>query len=93
MVEPLKPAVVIIERLPPPNTVRWVASRKALLVRAINEGLLTIEEASARYSLSLEELLVWKSRLTRHGHRGLRASRVQTYRAISADRQLSEGPI
>jgi hypothetical protein len=74
------------ESLPPPNTVRWVASRKASLVRAINNGVLTVEEASVRYSLSLEELLVWKSRLTRHGHRGLRSSRAQTYRAISLDR-------
>jgi hypothetical protein len=83
---PSDPPAVILENLPPPNTVRWVASRKASLVRAINDGVLTVEEASARYSLSLEELLVWKSRLTRHGYRGLRASRVQTYRAISADR-------
>ena len=74
--------------LPAPDTVRWVPSRKASLVRGINEGLITIEEASARYSLSVEELLIWQTRLDHHGLRGLRASRVQTYRAISAADQL-----
>jgi hypothetical protein len=69
--------------LPALDTVRWVPSRKASLVRAINEGVLTIEEASGQYSLSLEELLVWQSRLDRHGPRGLRSSRIQTYRAIN----------
>ena len=76
-------AAITPESLPPPNTTRWVASRKASLVRAINQGLLTVEEATGRYSLSIEELLIWQRRLDRHGPRGLRATHIQTYRAIT----------
>jgi hypothetical protein len=67
---------------PPPKTVRWVASRKASLVLAINQGLLTVEEACAQYSLSVEELSIWQTRLDRHGLRGLHVSRAQTDRAL-----------
>ena len=71
-----------VENLRQSNTTRWVASRKAAVVHAIKEGLLTVEEAGGRYSLSTEELLVWQERLDRHGPRGLLASHLQTSRAI-----------
>jgi hypothetical protein len=80
-----KTAITVENFWPPktaPGTTRWVASRKASLVHAINEGLLTLEEAGGRYSLSLEELLVWQERLGRHGPRGLHASHLRTSRAI-----------
>ena len=38
--------------LPPPNTRRWVASRKATVVKAVVHGLLTQKEALDRYALS-----------------------------------------
>lgn len=44
--------------LPDGNT-RWVASRKADVVRAVAAGLLTREEALARYRLSEEEFGLW----------------------------------
>jgi Protein of unknown function (DUF1153) len=58
--------------LQPPNTVRWVASRKATLVRGVEAGLLSLDEACSRYSMTAEEFLVWRNRLARHGARGLR---------------------
>ena len=79
----MKKTETTVENLRQSNTTRWVASRKASLVHAINEGLLTLEEAGGRYSLSLEELLVWQERLGRHGPRGLLASHLRTSRAIS----------
>ena len=45
--------------LPPPNTRRWTIRRKAALLRALVSGALTIEDASRRYALSLEELRAW----------------------------------
>jgi hypothetical protein len=60
-------------RLPGPS-VRWVASRKASLVRGVEAGLLSLEEACSRYSISVDEFLLWQDRLARHGARGLRAS-------------------
>ncbi len=66
--------------LPPPNTKRWVIRRKAEVVAAVRGGLLTLEEACARYSLSMEEFLAWQRAIDRHGLRGLRATRIQQYR-------------
>ena len=77
----MKKTETTVENLLQSNTTRWVASRKAAVVHAIREGLLTVEEAG-RYSLSTEELLVWQERLDRHGTRGLLASHLQTSRAI-----------
>ena len=41
--------------LPPANTRRWVIRRKAEVVTAVRGGLLTLEEALARYGLTEEE--------------------------------------
>jgi hypothetical protein len=43
--------------LPPPATRRWVASRKARVVNAVEAGLLNTGEACETYDLSEEELL------------------------------------
>lgn len=66
--------------LPSPNTRRWVASRKAAVVRAIQAGLLSAQEACSLYSLSEEELECWIKAMTRHGQRALRVTRLQKYR-------------
>ena len=41
--------------LPPPETRRWVARRKAQVVAAVRAGVLSLEEACRRYTLSAEE--------------------------------------
>lgn len=69
-----------IDKLPPPETKRWVMRRKAQVVAAVRSGLLTFEEACQRYRLSEEEFKCWMALLDRHGLRGLRATRVQEYR-------------
>lgn len=66
--------------LPPPDTSRWVVRRKAQVVAAVNEGLLSVREACDRYSLTLEELASWQRAIDREGTLGLRATRVQHYR-------------
>jgi len=66
--------------LPPPNTKRWVIRRKAEVVAAVRGGLLSLEEACERYTLTVEEFLSWNSVIDRHGLAGLRATKVQTYR-------------
>jgi len=67
--------------LPPPETKRWVIRRKAEVVAAVRGGLLTLEEACERYSLSSEEFTSWQRLIDRHGVRGLRTTRLQEYRA------------
>lgn len=69
-----------IAELPAPGTQRWIARRKAQVVAAVKVGVLTLEEACARYSLSVEEFLSWQRDLTQHGISGLRSTRVQFYR-------------
>lgn len=92
-VEPLKndkirPAQVIgplgepltLESLPSRNTGRWVVRRKAEVVAAVAGGLLTIDEACSRYSLSLQEFTSWQRAVDRSGMPGLRVTRIQQYR-------------
>jgi hypothetical protein len=69
-----------LDRLPPPDTRRWVTRRKAQVVAAVRNGLLTFNEACERYRLSEEEFHSWINLLDHHGVRGLRATRMQEYR-------------
>lgn len=69
-----------IDDLPPPDTKRWVIRRKAEVVAGVRAGLISIEEACARYSLSMEEFLSWQRMIESHGVRGLRTTRLQHYR-------------
>jgi hypothetical protein len=73
--------LMTLDDLPPPNTKRWVIRRKAEVVAGVRLGLISLEEACRRYRLSLDEFLSWQRLIDRHGMRGLRATRVQEYRA------------
>lgn len=73
------------ENLPPPSTKRWVIRRKAQVVVAVRSGLISLDEACQRYSLSIEEFLSWQRLIDRHGIGGLRATRVQQYRENSGE--------
>ena len=90
MTEPLRPRVkyvigpdgspLTIADLPPPSTKRWVIRRKAEVVAAVRGGLLSLEEACARYTLTVEEFLSWQASIDQHGLAGLRTTRIQQYR-------------
>lgn len=67
--------------LPPMGTKRWVIRRKAAVVNAVRTGLLSLDDACQRYHLSVEEFLSWQRLIEKHGVRGLRATRLQDYRA------------
>jgi hypothetical protein len=68
--------------LPPPDTCRWVASRKAAVVRAVTAGLITRAEAIDRYALSEEEIDGWLAAVAQHGEKALKATRLQSYRQL-----------
>lgn len=72
-----------IDELPPPDTKRWVIRRKAEVVAGVRSGLISLEEACERYTLSIEEFLSWQRLIDSHGVRGLRATRIQDYRVHS----------
>jgi len=69
-----------IADLPPTSTRRWVIRRKAEVVAAVRGGLLSLEEACARYTLTIEEFLSWQASIDEHGLTGLRTTRIQQYR-------------
>ncbi|WP_027443206.1 DUF1153 domain-containing protein [Erythrobacter cryptus] len=68
--------------LPPPDTKRWVVRRKAEVVAAVNGGLLSLDEALARYRLTLEEFASWQRAVDRSGMHGLRVTKLQHYREL-----------
>ena len=69
--------------LPSPNTKRWVIRRKARVVAAVRGGLLSLEEACSRYTLTPDEFLSWQAAIDQHGLAGLRTTRIQQYRSGS----------
>ena len=68
--------------LPEPQTRRWVASRKAVVVRAVIYGLITQTEAQERYALSEEEFCLWRDAVETHGEKALRVTTLQKYRQL-----------
>lgn len=79
--------ILTFETLPPSDTKRWVVRRKAEVVAAVNGGLLTLDEACERYNLTVEEFVSWQRAVDRSGMPGLRATRIQVYRATYARQQ------
>ncbi len=79
MTEPHRPRVkyvigpdgcpLTIADLPPSSTRRWVIRRKAEVVAAVRGGLLSLEEACQRYTLTTEEFLSWQTPSTSTGLR------------------------
>lgn len=66
--------------LPDPQTRRWVASRKAAVVRAVTFGLISRESAIETYGLTEEEFEAWQSAVENHGESALKATSIQRYR-------------
>ncbi len=68
--------------LPPVDTTRWVARRKAQILVAIGDGRLTRTEACFRYNISEVELRLWERAVACAGVPGLRVTRVQIYKPV-----------
>jgi hypothetical protein len=68
--------------LPPPDTRRWVASRKAVVVKAVIYGLISQSDALERYDLSEEEFSLWRQAVQDHGEKALRVTAIQKYRQL-----------
>ncbi|MCV6585120.1 MAG: DUF1153 domain-containing protein [Marinibacterium sp.] len=66
--------------LPPTDTRRWVASRKAAVVRGVLSGLISQAEALRTYGLSEEELHGWIGAVADHGIDALKATALKKYR-------------
>ena len=74
--------VMTVADLPPERTRRWVASRKAAVVRGVVYGLISKDDALARYGLSDDEFIEWVRAVSTHGEAALKATMVQKYRQL-----------
>jgi hypothetical protein len=68
--------------LPPSDTRRWVASRKAVVVNAVVHGLIPEAEALDRYALSAEEFGLWRDAVQTHGVAALKVTAIQRFRQL-----------
>jgi len=66
--------------LPGEKTRRWMASRKAAVVRAVEYGLIAQKDALERYQLSEEEFTEWQTAVLQHGEAALKVTALQKYR-------------
>jgi len=57
-----------------------LSAEKQKVVAAVRGGLLSLEEACERYTLTVEEFLSWQASISDHGLAGLRTTRIQQYR-------------
>lgn len=79
--------LLTLEKLPATNTRRWTPRRKAEVIAAVAGGLLSVDEACQRYSLSIEEFTSWQGAAQRSGMPGLRVTKVQHYRELYKGRR------
>jgi hypothetical protein len=85
----------LLNGLPPAGTRRWVARRKAAVVAAVQQGLISREEACRRYELSEEaeeEFSSWQRSFEAYGINGLRVTHLQQYRVASSSRLATAAP-
>lgn len=80
---PLSPSGKPLTRddLPPSDTKRWVTRRKAAVVDGVRSGLISLNDACRRYTLSVDEFLSWQRLFDSHGLSGLRCTRTKEYRS------------
>ncbi len=57
--------------LPPRDIKRWLGRHKAIVVAAVQNGVISLQDARIRYCLSVEELLSWEHAMAEFGVRGL----------------------
>ena len=63
--------------LPKSYAVQWRPATKALVVQAVEGGWLMLEEALARYRMSLEEYRTWQAEVRQMNLQALKAGRIR----------------
>lgn len=74
----------ILANLPANANTRWTPKRKAAVVFAIRAEIMEEVEALAKYGITALELTTWRADVDASGIAGLRATRLQQYRALAA---------
>lgn len=74
--------VLSIGDLPTGRNVRWTIRNKANLLLAIDGGVIGLDDAIARYVLSIEEIEGWRRDVASHGVEGLKATTLKSRRGV-----------
>ncbi|QSH39563.1 DUF1153 domain-containing protein [Candidatus Kaiserbacteria bacterium] len=59
----------------PPTITRWTPGRKAMIVRAVDLGILSFERLEKKYDVDANTLIEWRTTLQKDGVKGLRVTR------------------
>jgi hypothetical protein len=78
------------EQLPSSHATRWYKARKAQVVRAVQNGLISLDEALVRYRLSLDEFRSWQSYV---GNEGLRSVHARAKHIARGRRRKHRPPV
>jgi len=73
----LKGNVITLLDLPEPTTRRWTPNKKAIVVRAVDSRIISLQEALTRYNLTESEFNFWRSGLEEFGVAGLKLTYFQ----------------
>jgi hypothetical protein len=80
IVRDLQGNVITKADLPSPKTRRWVNSRKAILVRAVQGDIITREELLELYNMEDREFAIWEREFAQYGAEGLKQTKMQKRR-------------
>lgn len=73
-------AILSVADLPRGENIRWVASRKLTVVRAVVYGLIPLNDALEKYNLSEDEFFTWVVGAAEYGENGLKTTYIKMYR-------------
>ncbi len=85
-----EPAFSAADLPPSDRGARWVVSRKKQILRALNEGFITLADVCRRYNLTGEEIEEWRRHFRQHGAAGLRVTKLQAYRRAERENSRLE---
>ena len=78
--------------LPPAAGAHWRIRKKAKVVAAVESGLITLEEACARYRMSNEEYAEWRQTVERSGLTGWVAKYAKPAQSVKASKSEGKNP-
>ena len=77
--------------LPSPRQ-RWTVLRKAAVIEAVRNGLVSIERVAEVYNISVDEFRAWERDFNDFGVYGLRSTRAQIYRDARLKQAVVQPP-
>ena len=70
-------SVYTVHDLPQPDEKRWTPQRKALLVLAVQKGLMSKDECLMKYRLSERDFEIWETDMKTYGLSGMKTTQIQ----------------